>query len=166
MLCVHRCAGVRCTQDMLVLTHQRAKVCLRMDQPLAALELYSSAAQQHPGDVGLLLAQARIQEAVGQHAQSLSLYQQVCSSCIQAPLVARLLELLAAGSLRLPCGCKPSAGSASYRLTVQHRLRKLQQPYPLPARSPLCGCWVHAGAGVGRQFSRGRRLPGGRTLLQ
>jgi tetratricopeptide repeat protein 8 len=73
----------RCVQDMLVLTHQRAKVCLRMDQPLAALQLYSSAAEQHPGDVGLLLAQARIQEAVGQHAQSLSLYQQVCatSSC-------------------------------------------------------------------------------------
>jgi tetratricopeptide repeat protein 8 len=62
---------------MLVLTHQRAKVCLRMDQPLAALELYSNAAEQHPGNIGLLLGQARIQEAVGQHAHSLALYQQV-----------------------------------------------------------------------------------------
>lgn len=60
-----------------MLTHQRAKVCLRMDQPLAALELYSSAAERHPGDINLLLGQARIQEAVGQHAHSLALYQQV-----------------------------------------------------------------------------------------
>lgn len=64
-------------QDMLVLTHQRAKVALRMDQPLAALQLYSSAAEKHPGDTGLLLGQARIQEAVGQHAHALALYQQV-----------------------------------------------------------------------------------------
>lgn len=59
-----------------MLTHQRAKVCLRMDQPLAALELYSNAAEKHPGNIGLLLGQARIQEAVGQHAHSLALYQQ------------------------------------------------------------------------------------------
>lgn len=66
-----------CMQDMLVLTHQRAKVCLRMDQPLAAIELYSSAYQRHPADISLLLGQARIQEALGQHAESLATYQQV-----------------------------------------------------------------------------------------
>lgn len=60
-----------------MLTHQRAKVCLRMDQPLAALQLYSQAAAKHPADLGLLLGQARIQQAVGQHTHALALYQQV-----------------------------------------------------------------------------------------
>jgi tetratricopeptide repeat protein 8 len=62
---------------MCVLAHQRAKVCLRLDQPLAALQLYSEAAERHPGDIGLLLGQARVQEAVGQHAAALALYQEV-----------------------------------------------------------------------------------------
>lgn len=60
-----------------MLTHQRAKVCLRMDQPLGALQLYSQAAQQHPADIGLLLGQARIQEALGQHTYAVALHQQV-----------------------------------------------------------------------------------------
>lgn len=61
-----------------MLTHQRAKVCLRLDQPLAAAELFAEAARRHPADTSLLLGQARIQEALGQHAASVALYQQVC----------------------------------------------------------------------------------------
>lgn len=60
-----------------MLTHQLAKVSLRLDQPLAALALYSEAASRHPGDVGLLLGQARVQEALGHRQEALSLYQQV-----------------------------------------------------------------------------------------
>lgn len=75
--CVSVCCPRLLYQDMLVLTHQRAKVCLRMDQPLAALQLLSQAAGKHPADINLLLGQAHIQEAVGQHAHALALYQQV-----------------------------------------------------------------------------------------
>jgi hypothetical protein len=64
-------------QDMLVLTHQLAKISTRLDQPLAALALFSDAAARHPGDIGLLLGQARLQEGLGNRQQALQLYQQV-----------------------------------------------------------------------------------------
>jgi hypothetical protein len=66
-------------QDMLVLTHQLAKISTRLDQPLAALELFAEAAARHPGDIGLLLGQARLQEGLGNRQAALQLYHQVCS---------------------------------------------------------------------------------------
>jgi hypothetical protein len=62
---------------MLVLTHQLAKISTRLDQPLAALALFSEAAARHPGYIGLLLGQARLQEGLGNRQQALQLYQQV-----------------------------------------------------------------------------------------
>eukprot|EP00775_Hariotina_reticulata_P012139 gene12139-12277_t len=65
-------------QDMLAVTNQRAKVALRWDQPLAALALFKEAAQRQAlPDVGLLLGQARIHEALGNQQEALALYQQV-----------------------------------------------------------------------------------------
>ncbi|WIA20159.1 hypothetical protein OEZ85_006009 [Tetradesmus obliquus] len=64
-------------QDMLVLTHQLAKISTRLDQPLAALSLFSEAAGRHPGDIGLLLGQARLQEGLGNRQAALALYHQV-----------------------------------------------------------------------------------------
>eukprot|EP00879_Flechtneria_rotunda_P021995 GHRR01023196.1.p1 GENE.GHRR01023196.1~~GHRR01023196.1.p1 ORF type:complete len:416 (+),score=162.18 GHRR01023196.1:766-2013(+) len=66
-------------QDMLVLTHQLAKIALRLDQPLSALQLYTEAAGRHPNDVGLLLGQARVHEALGHRQEALELYQKVLS---------------------------------------------------------------------------------------
>lgn len=65
---------------MIVLTHQLAKISMRLDQPLAALSLYSEAAERHPADIGLLLGQARVHEALGHRQEALSLYQQASSS--------------------------------------------------------------------------------------
>jgi hypothetical protein len=66
---------------MLVVAHQRAKVALRWDQPLAALALFKEVALRQPvTDVGLLLGQARILEAMGNQQDALALYQQVKQS--------------------------------------------------------------------------------------
>lgn len=86
-----------------MLAHQQAQVCLAIDQPLAALELYAAAAQRHPADTSLLLAQARIQEALGQHAHSLALHQQVCVRGTMRRVQAHLaLHTAASRSCQLP----------------------------------------------------------------
>ncbi|KAF8055912.1 Ttc8 [Scenedesmus sp. PABB004] len=65
------------TQDMVAVVHQRAKVSLRLDQPLAALALFEEAAARHPGDVSLVLGQVRVQEALGRRDEARELYEQV-----------------------------------------------------------------------------------------
>lgn len=77
---VHLLPHLLLPQDMLVLTHQLAKISTRLDQPLAALSLFSEAAGRHPGDIGLLLGQARLQEGLGNRQAALALYHQVSSS--------------------------------------------------------------------------------------
>ena len=47
---------------------------MRLDQPLAALEVYRSAVDRFPGDVSLLTGMARIHEAVGNMAMSRKYY--------------------------------------------------------------------------------------------
>jgi tetratricopeptide repeat protein 8 len=55
-----------------------AKVHLRLDQPTAALVVYSDAAARQPWEPGLLLGAARVRDALGQGEAALGLYQQVC----------------------------------------------------------------------------------------
>lgn len=54
-----------------------AKVHLRLDQPTAALALYSEAAARQPWEPGLLLGAARVKDMMGQGEEALALYQQV-----------------------------------------------------------------------------------------
>ena len=49
----------------------------RLDQPAAALALYAEAAARQPWEPGLLLAAARVRDALGQGEEALGLYQQV-----------------------------------------------------------------------------------------
>lgn len=115
---------------MLALAHQHAKVCLRMDQPLAALELLSAAAAAHPADTGLLLAQARVQEAVGQHAAALELHQRVLgldASCAEA------MACLAADHFYAD---QPEVAIRYYRRLLQ--ARGLRQGTGAPPRARTC----------------------------
>jgi hypothetical protein len=61
---------------MVATALEAAKVPLRMDQPAAALELYTRAMQQHPGDILPLLGAARVHDAMNESAQALQLYKQ------------------------------------------------------------------------------------------
>ena len=131
-------------QDMLVLTHQRAKVSLRMDQPLAALQLYHSAAEKHPGDTGLLLGQARIQEAVGQHAHALALYQQVRHCSARAASNRYSCQRLALMRM-LGCGFSGELWLVE-QLCQVHRARLYHAMFPLTVLDWTCRpwCWTPA----------------------
>ena len=51
-----------------------SQVYIRLDQPLASLEVYRSAVDRFPGDVCLLTGMARIYEAIGNMAMSRKYY--------------------------------------------------------------------------------------------
>lgn len=53
------------------------KVYLKLDQPLVALDEYSSALERHVGDTTLLLALARVHDMLNQVLKGVGLYKQV-----------------------------------------------------------------------------------------
>jgi tetratricopeptide repeat protein 8 len=53
------------------------KVCLRLDQPLGALEVYRSGLDKFPNDVSLMTGMARIYEVLGNISLSASYYKKV-----------------------------------------------------------------------------------------
>ena len=85
---------------MVAAALELAKVPLRMDQPAAALQLYSQAMQQHPGDILPLLGAARVHDAMNESAQALQLYKQVCACVACHPLPAGLCYSCASRSSR------------------------------------------------------------------
>jgi tetratricopeptide repeat protein 8 len=58
-------SALRDSESIVAALHV-ARVCVRMDQPIAALEVLSQSASKHSGDTHLLLAAARIHEAMGE----------------------------------------------------------------------------------------------------
>lgn len=56
-----------------------AQVYIRMDQPQTALQQYSQAAARQPGQMELLLGQARVHDALNDLEDGIKLYKQVCS---------------------------------------------------------------------------------------
>ena len=64
-------------QPMIVTFLQLGKVYMRLDQPLAALEVYRTGLDSFPGNVQLLVGVARIQEALGSLSLSAKYYRTV-----------------------------------------------------------------------------------------
>lgn len=54
-----------------------AQVYIRMDQPQTALQQYTQAAARQPGQIELLLGQARVHDALNDLEQGVKLYKQV-----------------------------------------------------------------------------------------
>ena len=62
----------------MIVTHlELAKVYLKMDQPLKALEVYKNAAEQHPGDTILKLNIARVYDMLNMSKEACDYYKQV-----------------------------------------------------------------------------------------
>ena len=57
------------------------QVHLRMDQPNAALDTFSRAAEQLPSEIAPLLGQARICDALNEAERGVELYKKVSSQC-------------------------------------------------------------------------------------
>ena len=72
------------TQPMVVSHLQLAKVALRLDQPLLALEIYKKAVDNFPHDTSLLLGMARVHEALNEPAKAAVEYKKAraTSDCI------------------------------------------------------------------------------------
>ncbi len=75
-------------QEMTAAHLQLARVCLRLDQPQAALEVYRAASEGFaPQETALLLGQARVHDAMAQTEAASALYRrvlQVDASCVEA----------------------------------------------------------------------------------
>ena len=65
------------SQPMAFTHHLLAKVHLRLDQPLNAIECYEQGLAAFPGDASLLAGVARVHEAVGNLATSVAAYRRV-----------------------------------------------------------------------------------------
>lgn len=73
--------------DMVVTHLELAKVYIRLDQPLTALETYKRASAAHPGDTSLILASARVQDGLGELQTGAELYRTVLqfdAGCVEA----------------------------------------------------------------------------------
>lgn len=64
-------------QSMVGTTLELARVLERLDQPLAALEVYTSASEAHPGALPAIIGGARLQETLGDGEASLEAYKTV-----------------------------------------------------------------------------------------
>jgi len=70
-----------------------AKVYIRLDQPLAAIDVYKQGLVKFPQEVSLLLGQARVHE-VHTHLDLTDMFQVVCRKSLREPL-----------NLSSPCSC-------------------------------------------------------------
>jgi len=61
-------------QDTILAHLELARVYLRLDQPTAALDTYAKAAEAFPGDVAVIVGQARTCDALNDAAQAVSHY--------------------------------------------------------------------------------------------
>lgn len=66
-------------QPMIATFLQLGKIYLRLDQPLAALEVYRTGLDSFPNEVHLLVGVARIQEGLGNLSLSAKYYKNVLS---------------------------------------------------------------------------------------
>jgi tetratricopeptide repeat protein 8 len=66
---------------MVVTYLELAKVYLRLDQPIAALDLYTRGSEKFPGDVQLMLGAARVHEALNDLDASVALHKKVIIDC-------------------------------------------------------------------------------------
>lgn len=76
------------------------QVYIRIDQPQTALQQYSQAAARQPGQMELLLGQARVHDALNDLEQGVKLYKQV-SVCLAFSADAIVYE----GTVLLGCPC-------------------------------------------------------------
>jgi tetratricopeptide repeat protein 8 len=74
-------------QDMIVTHLELAKVYLKLDQPLKALEVYKKAHETHPGDTIILLNIARVHDMLNDSTKAVEHFKKVLhfdASCIEA----------------------------------------------------------------------------------
>lgn len=64
-------------QDMVVTYLELCKIYLRMDLPRTALEVYTKATEQHPGDTSLLVGIARVHDALNELDKGVAFYKKV-----------------------------------------------------------------------------------------
>eukprot|EP01029_Cantina_marsupialis_P010012 TRINITY_DN2297_c0_g1_i1.p1 TRINITY_DN2297_c0_g1~~TRINITY_DN2297_c0_g1_i1.p1 ORF type:complete len:508 (+),score=66.95 TRINITY_DN2297_c0_g1_i1:60-1583(+) len=66
-------------QDMIVTHLEAAKVYLKIDQPNTVVDMYSIAAERHPGDIQLILGTARTYDMIGDIPKAIQYYKRVLS---------------------------------------------------------------------------------------
>jgi tetratricopeptide repeat protein 8 len=74
-------------QDMVVTHLELAKVYLKLDQPLKALEIYKKAQAKHPGDTSILLNIARVYDMLNDTQKAAEYFKKVLhfdASCVEA----------------------------------------------------------------------------------
>jgi len=64
-------------QDMVVTHLELGKIYVKLDQPNKAIQIYTNAAKAHPFETALLLAAARVHEALNNGDEGMALYKQV-----------------------------------------------------------------------------------------
>ena len=86
-----------------------------MDQPQTALEQYSQAAARQPGQMELLLGQARVHDALNNLEEGVKLYKQVCSCLALAQMCNALgcLHQRIKGCITSPSICWMAQSSVS-----------------------------------------------------